>query len=258
MSRQASPSVAQRNQGLLARIQALKAEHPFWGYRRIWAHLRFVEQLPVNKKRILRLMREHHLLVPPNLKLKAKRTPTGSKPKPTKPNEWWGIDMTKVLVQDFGWVYIVVVLDWYAKKIVGHYAGSQCTSQHWLSALNMAVNHQFPEGARGQGLSLMSDNGCQPTSATFLRACGTLGIQQAFTSYNNPKGNADTERRMRTLKEECFWLHEWTCPFTLANAFETCITDYNERYLHSTLGYKTPRQFEWAYHTSHGTQFAAA
>jgi putative transposase len=49
-----------------------------------------------------------------------------------------------------------------------------------------------------------------------MRACGTLGIQQAFTSYNNPKGNADTERVIRTLKEECLWLHEWTCPFTLA------------------------------------------
>jgi hypothetical protein len=52
MSRQLSPSVAQRNEDLLARIRALKAEHPFWGYRRIGASLHFVEQLPVNKKRI--------------------------------------------------------------------------------------------------------------------------------------------------------------------------------------------------------------
>jgi hypothetical protein len=44
--------------------------------------------LAVNKKRILRFMREHELLVSPNLQLKAKRTPTKSKPKPTKPNEW--------------------------------------------------------------------------------------------------------------------------------------------------------------------------
>jgi putative transposase len=111
--------VAQRNQGLLERIRELKAEHPFWGYRRIWAYLRFVEQQPVNKKRILRLLREHHLLVQPNMKLKAKRTPTGRKPRPTKPNEWWGIDMTKVLVEGFGWVYIVVVLDWYTTMLVG-------------------------------------------------------------------------------------------------------------------------------------------
>ena len=48
--------------------------------------MRCVEQLSVNKKRIWRLMREHYLLVPSNLKLKAKRTRSGGKPKPTKPN----------------------------------------------------------------------------------------------------------------------------------------------------------------------------
>jgi putative transposase len=217
-----------------------------------------VEQQPVNKKRVLRLLREHQLLVKPNLRLKAKRTPGKSKTKPTKPNEWWGIDMTKVLVEGFGWVYIVVVLDWYTKTIVGHDAGMRCTAQHWLLALDMAVNHQFPEGVQGKKLSLMSDNGCQPTSTTFIQTCATLGIQQAFTSYNNPKGNADTERVIRTLKEECLWLHEWTCPFTLASALEMAIGNYNEHYLHSALGYKPPRQFEREYHLSHGTPFVAA
>jgi hypothetical protein len=57
-------------------------------------------------------MQEHQLLVPPNLRLKARRTPTASQPKPTRPNEWWGIDMTKVLVSGFGWVSVVVGLDW--------------------------------------------------------------------------------------------------------------------------------------------------
>jgi putative transposase len=104
-------------------------------------------------------------LVPSNLKLKAKRTPSRDKPRPTKPNEWWGIDMTKVLVEGFGWVDIVVVLDWYTKKIVGYDAGRPCTAQHWLLALDMAVNGQFPDGARGQGVSLMSDNGCQADRA---------------------------------------------------------------------------------------------
>jgi transposase InsO family protein len=258
MKRHRALRVGQRDECLLPRIQALKAEHPFWGYRRIWAYLRFVEQLPVNKKRIWRLMREHHLLVPPNLRLKAKRTPTGSKPRPTKPNEWWGIDMTKVLVEGCGWVYIVVVLDWYTKAIVGYYAGGRCTAQHWLAALDMAVNRQFPEGARGQGLSLMSDNGCQPTAIAFMEACSSLGLQQAFTSDNTPKGNADTERVMRTLKEECLWLSEWTSPFELSRALANWITYYNENYLLSSLGYRTPRQFELEYHRSHSSPFVAA
>jgi putative transposase len=112
MSRHPSPLVAQRNAGLLQRIRELKAEHPFWGYRRLWAYLHFVERRPVNKQRGRRLRREHSLLVTPNLRLKAKRTPGKSTPQPTKPNAWWGIDMPQVLVPGFGWVYSVVVLDW--------------------------------------------------------------------------------------------------------------------------------------------------
>jgi putative transposase len=258
MTRHRSLRIVRRDEDLLPRIQALKVEHPFWGYRRVWAYLRFVAQLPVNQKCILRLMREHHLLVPPNLRLQAKRTPTRSKPRPTKPNEWWGTDMTKVLVSGFGWVYIVVVLDWYTKKVVGYHAGLQCPARHWLAALDTAVNRQFPNGARDQGLCLMSDNGCQPTSTTFIRACSRLGIHQAFTSYGNPKGNADTERFIRTLKEECLWLREWTCPFQLMSAFIDWIDHYNEHYLHSALGYKSPRRFEQDYLNRHGPPFAAA
>jgi putative transposase len=107
VKRQRSLQVTQRDEDLLPCIRRLKAEHPCWGYRRSWAYLRVVEQGLVNKQRSLRLMREQHLLVPPNLKLKAKRGPMGSKPRPTKPNEWWGIEMTKVLVEGFGWVDIV-------------------------------------------------------------------------------------------------------------------------------------------------------
>lgn len=258
MSRQTSLRVTQRHEGLLQRIRALTAEPPCWGYRRIWAYVHVVEKLPVNKKRSLRLMRAHHLLVTPKLRLRAKRTPMRSQPKPTKPNAWWGIEMTKVLVEGVGWLYIVVVLDWYTKMIVGDYAGMQCKSQHGLAALEMAVNQQCPMGVRGQGRALMSDNGCQPTSTAFMRACGSLGIQQAFTSYHNPKGNADTERVMRTLKEACLWLQEWTCPFTFASVLKTWIDDYNEPYLHSALGYKPPRQFARDYHLSHGTQLPAA
>ncbi len=258
MKRRTSGSVAVRNAGFLQRIQALKAEHPFWGYRRIWAHLKFVDHLPVNKKRILRIMQEADLLVKPNLRLKAKRTSMRPKPVPTTPNQWWGIDMTKILVESFGWVYLVIVLDWYTKKIVGYHVGLQSTARHWLLAVDMAVNRQFPAGARGHGVNLMSDNGCQPTSIAFMEACSLLEIHQAFTSYNNPKGNADTERMMRTLKEELVWLREWTSPFELAEALEMWIERYNAEDLHSALGYRSPTQCELSFKNSHQTQFLPA
>ena len=166
--------------------------------------------------------------------------------------------MTKILVESFGWVYLVIVLDWYTKKIVGYHVGLQSTARHWLLAVDMAVNRQFPAGARGQGVNLMSDNGCQPTSVAFMQTCSALGIHQAFTSYNNPKGNADTERMMRTLKEELIWLREWTSPFELAEALERWIERYNAEYLHSALGYRSPIQCELQFKNSHQTQLAPA
>jgi transposase InsO family protein len=102
----------------------------------------------------------------------------------------------------------VEVLAWYTKAIVGHDARLRCTALHWFAALDRAVTDQFPAGARDKGLALLSDHGGQPTSTAFIRARGTLGSQQAFTSDHNPTGNPDTARVMRTLNEECLWLKE--------------------------------------------------
>ncbi|WP_254054964.1 integrase core domain-containing protein [Kiloniella sp. EL199] len=60
----------------------------------------------------------------------------------------------------------------------------------------------------------------------------------------NPKGNADTERFMRTLKEELVWINEWTSPTVFFEALNKWIEHYNSSYLHSTLGYMPPEKFE--------------
>jgi transposase InsO family protein len=80
-----------------------------------------------------------------------------------------------------------------------------------------------------------------------MQACRALDVHQAFTSYNNPKGNGDTERVFRTLKEELLWLREWTSPFDLAEQLKNWVDYYNDRYLHSALSYKAPNQFEKEY-----------
>jgi putative transposase len=84
-----------------------------------------------------------------------------------------------------------------------------------------------------------------------------LGIPQALTSDNKPKGHADPERIMRTLKEACLGLQEWTCPFALLKAFEAWIADDNAPYVPSALGDQPPRPFEREYYASHGTQYTA-
>ncbi len=88
----------------------------------------------------------------------------------------------------------------------------------------------------------MSDNGSQPTSLTFMKSCSILVVQQAFTSYNNPKGNADTERMIRTLKKELIWLREWRDPHQLSDKVSRWIEEYNATWLHAALNYRTPNQ----------------
>ncbi len=146
--RKPSYSVTLRNEYLLERIKDIKAEHPFWGYRRVWAYLRYVDGLIVNKKRVYRLMREHNLTVKPNTRLIAKRISERPKPKPDRPKQWWGVDMTKVMTVS-GWVYVVIVLDWYTKKIVGHYSGTRATSREWLEALEKGTKQRVPRRSKG-------------------------------------------------------------------------------------------------------------
>ena len=243
--RQPSLAVARRNTPIVSQIKAIKQQHPFWGYRRIWAYLNYHDGIVINKKRVYRLMRHHQLLVKEHRILKAKRATYPSKPKATCPNQIWGTDMTKVKLPHIGWAYIVLVLDWHSKKIVGHSIALRSKKQDWLDALNSACNKQFPLGIQSYSpVSLVSDNGCQPTSGRYMNECGLLGIKQIFTSFNNPKGNAETERMMRTMKEELIWSNDFQCFEQLREALDLWVCEYNMNYCHSAIGYKPPCVFE--------------
>jgi hypothetical protein len=66
-------------------------------------------------------MKENRLLIMKKSRLLAMRSPIKPKPRASRPNQYWGTDMTKVIVGSFDWIFIHVVLDWYTKEIVGHY-----------------------------------------------------------------------------------------------------------------------------------------
>jgi len=88
---------------LLEKIKRIKAEHPFWGYRRVWAWLRHREKMVVNQKRVRRVMKENGLMVSQR-RQRAKRVAKRSKPRADRPREYWGIDMSKFMVPSAGWV----------------------------------------------------------------------------------------------------------------------------------------------------------
>jgi transposase InsO family protein len=232
----------------LLQIQLIKGDHPFWGYRRVWAYMKYRLNQAVNKKRIYRIMKEHCLLVTPNLRLKAKRDNQSNrnKPRADRINQFWGTDMTKVMLGSFGWLYLVIVLDWFTKKIVGYSISTKSRTEDWLDALSNACNNQFPAGiaSKPDELYLVSDNGSQPTSKKFMQAASVLEIKQIFASYNNPKGNADTERVLRTIKEDFIWVREFSNPIEFTETFKNWIEAYNNDYPHSSLKYLTPCQFE--------------
>ena len=120
MKRTQSLAVAKRNQILLEQIKEIKTDHPLWGYRRIWSYLKYRQGISVNKKRIYRIMKEQNLIITKLQRLKARRGPMRPKPVADRPNQFWGIDMTKIKLASWGWLYLTVVLDWHTKEILGH------------------------------------------------------------------------------------------------------------------------------------------
>ncbi len=232
---------------MVEEIKALIVKHPAWGYRRVHAHLKHRGRYCIGKKRVKRLMKENGLLA--RVKRFKVDRPLRSKPRALAPNEFWGTDMTKFLIPTLGWAYLVVVLDWFTKQIFGYAISLKGDTSLWLTALHGAVGTAFADGSSfGKCAKLISDNGSQPTSRRYIAECKELGIEQIFTTYYNPKGNADTERVIRTIKEESIWPYEFATFDEAKGQIENSIKFYNEQYCHSALSYQSPMEFLQAYY----------
>lgn len=237
----------EKDKHIIDKIKQIIEKHPFWGYRRVWAYLNRRENILINKKKVLSLMRKENI-VQKQKKTKEQRE-YRSKPKADKPNQFFGIDMTKFMLPSFGWIYLVVIIDWYTKKILSCKVDISCKTELWLNCLDEATLNTFEDGTRDKGLKLISDNGSQPTSRRFKEVCNLLDIQQLFTTYDNPKGNADTERVIRTIKEEVLWIQEFDKLEDVKEKMQEFVEFYNNLYVHSSLGYKSPKEYEDEYNT---------
>jgi hypothetical protein len=124
---------------------------------------------------------------------------------------------------------------------IGFFDGSNggCSSPpRPISPSSQAVRFYFASPDFAQPLDLVK------VQFGFIAACSVPGIKQIFASYNNPKGNADTERVMRTIKEDLVWPNDFESPFDLQPALDKWVNDYNTDFPHSSIGYKTPCEFE--------------
>ncbi|MFB6290372.1 MAG: IS3 family transposase [Candidatus Bipolaricaulia bacterium] len=232
------------NQRVLEKIKEVKRNHPYYGYRRVTARVNAKLDVRVNRKRVYRLMKEAEddlLCENPNYEATRHDKDDRDKPQPDEPNDWWGIDMTKHYIDGYGWQSVVAVKDWHTKEILGRSIATDGKTKRWKSALQEAVQYACPNGSREEDINLMSDNGTQPTSYAFEKLCSDLGINHVTTSYDNPKGNAETESWMRTLKEDCLWINDFDSPKEAKEKISSWIEYYNTEYPHSTIGMKSPR-----------------
>jgi putative transposase len=174
-------------------------EKPAYGYRRVAWWLQRKKGLAVNRKRVLRVMRERGLLVR-SRRLRARRKKEWSRVEVAEPNQIWQSDMTKIWAGPaVGWAYLVSVIDCCTREIVGWNLSHRCRTEDALGAVEQAVLERLPEGSREARLTMITDNGTQFTSTRFIETLNRLGITHRRTPYHHPEGNSYIERFHRSL-----------------------------------------------------------
>ncbi len=158
----------------------------------------------------------------------------------SKPDERWVTDITYVWTEE-GWCYLAAILDLFSRRVVGWALDATLSTSLPLAALDMALQRRGPTA----GLLHHSDRGCQYTSSDYRAALASVGAVASMSRKGNCWDNAVAESFFATLKTELVHRKRWATRIELrAAVFEYIESFYNRRRLHSTLGYKTPAQFE--------------
>ena len=242
---------AESNLALAAEIEVLfDKNRESYGSPRITAALRQAGRC-CNHKRVERLMREQGLQGRQRGRYRVATTDSGhdepiapnrlaEAPACTAPDQVWVTDITYVPTQE-GWLYLAGVLDLYSRKVVGWAMGETLAATLPLAALEMAWEQRRP----AKGLLHHSDRGVQYASQDYRGRLLALGLEASMSRKGNCYDNATMESFWSTLKHELVY----RCQFrTRAQArqhlFEWIEVFYNRTRLHSSLGYKSPVDFE--------------
>ncbi len=156
------------------------------------------------------------------------------------PNQLWLADITYIAT-DKGWMYLAAIIDAYSRMIIGWAMADHMRKELALEALEMAVQ------SRGvtEGLIHHSDRGSQYASNAYQEELSRLGILCSMSGVGNCYDNAMMESLFHTLKVECVHGENFeTRSEAKSVIFEYIECFYNRQRIHSSLGYKTPTQFE--------------
>lgn len=229
-------------------IQRIALEFPSYGRPRITAELRR-RGWEVNHKRVHRILREdnllclrrrrfvvttdsrHGLAVYPNLAREMVLTGI---------DQLWVADITYIRLEA-EFVYLAVILDAFSRRGIGWTLERTLEDTLTLSALRMALERRHP----GPGLVHHSDRGVQYASKDYTDLLKDHGIAISMSRTGNPFDNATCESFMKTLKYEEVYRQEYRDLAEARASIQRFIEKvYNQKRLHSALGYRPPVEFE--------------
>jgi len=159
---------------------------------------------------------------------------------PVEPNQVWGTDITYLWTQQ-GWLYLAIVMDLYSRRVVGWCIDRRMTQSLVIRALMMAINLRNPQ----PGLIHHSDRGSQYAAKAYQILLKQHGLICSMSRKGNCWDNAPVERFFSSLKRE--WTGDRlykTRQQAIADVRDYIAMYYNSQRLHSTLGYKTPINYE--------------
>ncbi len=217
--------------------------HRNYGHRMIRAILRRRYGIRLNRKTVLKMMREMGL-AQPKVWRRPLRPRRVEKMRPSYPNQGWQIDMTSFQLSNMSTLFLIVLIDCCSRQILGWSLDRRCRTSEWTSTVRMALEAQGLNTKEAcKGLTLRSDNGSQPCSKKFVEFLGSRGIKGQYTGYDSPDDNAYVERVIRTVKEEEVWPNSYDSFSEAHEAIENFVKYYNEERVHSALNYQTPNEF---------------
>jgi putative transposase len=229
-------------------IQRIALEWPSYGRPRITAALRR-QGWKVNPKRVYRLMREDNLLCVRKRKFVVTTDSNhgcklyrnlASQMSLTGVDQLWMADITYIRLET-EFVYLAVVIDAFSRRVIGWALERTLENDLTLAALQMALKLRRPSA----GLVHHSDRGSQYASNDYTDLLKAHGCQISMSQKASPWENAGAESWMKTLKYEEVYRQEYRDLAEARSSIERFIDRvYNQRRLHSALGYLPPVEFE--------------